>query len=171
MASNPVLTKQSLEQIEASSDAEPSLRLNIRHTAAEERQLVRKLDRRILPIACLLYLFACLFPSFSPSPSINISIVLDRSDLGNARLQGLPDDILGGDPTGNLFDWINSGFFFSYVCPLVFFTLPTSPDMLIFQIICQVPATVISKLYPPQLWLAGAAIGWGMVSTLLVSHA
>jgi hypothetical protein len=27
----------------------------------EERKLVRKLDRRILPIACLLYLFACVF--------------------------------------------------------------------------------------------------------------
>jgi hypothetical protein len=27
--------------------------------ADEERALVRKLDRRILPIACLLYLFAC----------------------------------------------------------------------------------------------------------------
>jgi hypothetical protein len=25
----------------------------------EERYLVRKLDRRILPIACLMYLFAC----------------------------------------------------------------------------------------------------------------
>jgi hypothetical protein len=25
----------------------------------EERLLVRKLDRRILPIACLMYLFAC----------------------------------------------------------------------------------------------------------------
>ena len=27
----------------------------------------------------------------------------------------LPQDILGGDPTGILFDWINSAFFFSYV--------------------------------------------------------
>jgi hypothetical protein len=27
--------------------------------SVEERRLVRKLDRRILPIACLLYLFAC----------------------------------------------------------------------------------------------------------------
>lgn len=26
---------------------------------AEEKKLVQKLDRRILPIACLLYLFAC----------------------------------------------------------------------------------------------------------------
>lgn len=27
--------------------------------SVEERRLVRKLDRRILPITCLLYLFAC----------------------------------------------------------------------------------------------------------------
>lgn len=27
--------------------------------SAEEKRLVRKLDRRILPITCLLYLFAC----------------------------------------------------------------------------------------------------------------
>ena len=27
--------------------------------AAEEKRLVRKLDKRILPIACLMYLFAC----------------------------------------------------------------------------------------------------------------
>lgn len=34
-------------------------------TAAEERRLVRKLDGRILPIACLMYLCACAFFSFS----------------------------------------------------------------------------------------------------------
>jgi hypothetical protein len=41
---------------------------------------------------------------------------LDRSNLGNARLQGLPKDTLKhGDPTGKLFDWVNSVFFFAYV--------------------------------------------------------
>ena len=162
-----VLTKESVEQIEASSEAESS-RNDHRHTAAEERQLVRKLDARILPIACLLYLFACWSLSSSPaSPSTDITIVLDRSNLGNARLQGLPADVLGGDPTGNLFDWINSAFFFSYVRP---HTLIHFQHVLtcIFQIICQVPATIISKLFPPRLWLAGAAIGWGVVSTLMV---
>ena len=63
MASDPVPTKETIEN-EASSDAE-SLRNDFRHTATEERQLVRKLDGRILPIACLLYLFACLSLSFS----------------------------------------------------------------------------------------------------------
>ncbi|KAH9074144.1 MFS general substrate transporter [Lactarius deliciosus] len=98
----------------------------------EERLLVRKLDRRILPIACLMYLFA----------------YLDRSNLGNARLQGLPADVLGGDPTGKRFDWVNSVFFFSYV-------------------LCSVPATILAKLFPPRLYLGCAAIGWGICSTLM----
>ncbi|KAF5389603.1 hypothetical protein D9757_004235 [Collybiopsis confluens] len=106
----------------------------------EEKRLVRKLDRRILPIACLLYLFA----------------YLDRSNLGNARVlvglhdhqPALPADALGGDPTGKLFDWVNSAFFFSYI-------------------VCQVPATILSKLFAPRIWLACAAIGWGTCSTLM----
>jgi hypothetical protein len=40
---------------------------------------------------------------------------LDRTSLGNARLQGLPEDVLGGDPTGHLFNWVNSAFFFPFV--------------------------------------------------------
>ncbi|KAF9239839.1 major facilitator superfamily domain-containing protein [Melanogaster broomeanus] len=64
----------------------------------EEKRLLRKLDRRILPITCLLYLFA----------------YIDRSNLGNARLQGLPQDVLGGDPTGVLFDWLVAAFYIPY---------------------------------------------------------
>ncbi|KAG2154195.1 major facilitator superfamily domain-containing protein [Suillus bovinus] len=100
----------------------------------EEKRLVRKLDRRILPITCLLYLFA----------------YLDRTNLGNARLQGLTEENLGGDPTGTLYDWVNSAFFFSYI-------------------IFQVPATITSKLFPPSYWIAGAAVGWGICSTLMAT--
>jgi hypothetical protein len=84
----------------------------------EERRLVRKLDNRILPITCLLYLFACeLFILSCPMLRLKCArwIDLDRSNLGNARLQGLPKDTLGGDPTGKRFDWVNSIFFFAYV--------------------------------------------------------
>jgi hypothetical protein len=35
--------------------------------SVEERRLVRKLDRRILPITCLMYLFACQYPRRSMS--------------------------------------------------------------------------------------------------------
>ena len=46
----------------------------------------------------------------------SFSLDLDRSNLGNARLMGLPD-VLGKnkDPTGVLFDWVTSTFFISYV--------------------------------------------------------
>ncbi|KAJ7170255.1 hypothetical protein C8R43DRAFT_981719 [Mycena crocata] len=98
----------------------------------EERKLVRRLDRRIFPITDLLYLLA----------------YLDRSNLGTSRLQGLPKDTLGGDPTGRPYDWINSIFFFAYV-------------------LCQVPCTITSKLIPPSIWLACMAIGWGLSSTLM----
>ncbi|KIJ15957.1 2.A.1.14 the Anion:Cation symporter family [Paxillus involutus ATCC 200175] len=100
-------------------------------TPEEEKRLVRKLDRRILPLTCLLYLFA----------------FLDRSNIGNARLQGLPQETLGGDPTGLLFQWVTSAFYFSYI-------------------LCQVPATVLSKLFPPSYWIAATAIGWGICSAL-----
>ncbi|KAH0580795.1 hypothetical protein H2248_011952 [Termitomyces sp. 'cryptogamus'] len=118
-------------KLETASEETPQAELE---RLLEEKRLVRKLDHRILPIACLLYLFA----------------YLDRSNLGNARLQGLPDDILGGDKTGLLFDWINSIFFFSYI-------------------LCQVPATVVSKLFPPRAWMASTAVGWGISSTLMAT--
>ncbi|KIJ36293.1 hypothetical protein M422DRAFT_782228 [Sphaerobolus stellatus SS14] len=99
-----------------------------------ERRLLRKLDNRLLPLTCLLYLFA----------------YLDRTNLGNARLQGLPKDLLGGDPTGKRFDWVNSAFFFSYI-------------------LCQVPATVIMKLFRPRIWIGCVAIGWSICSVLMSS--
>ncbi|KAM5543408.1 hypothetical protein V8D89_002659 [Ganoderma adspersum] len=64
----------------------------------QEKRLVRRLDMRLMPVLCALYLFA----------------YLDRINLGNARLQGLPQDVLHGDPSGVLFDWANSAFYFSY---------------------------------------------------------
>ncbi|KAI6044021.1 major facilitator superfamily domain-containing protein [Pisolithus marmoratus] len=64
---------------------------------------------------------------------------LDRSNLGNARLQGLPEDTLGGDPTGALFD----------------------------RILFQVPWTVFSKYHSPRLWIGSSAILWGLCSTLM----
>jgi len=87
-------------------------------TPEEEKLLVRKLDRRILPITCVLYLFSCMLPFLSQLDGLlSILTALNRTNIGNARLQGLPGDVLGGDKTGVLFDWLTSGFYFSYVNP------------------------------------------------------
>ncbi|KAH8107550.1 MFS general substrate transporter [Phellopilus nigrolimitatus] len=126
--------KPDVEQARANVDVVASTEKEVKHAGftPEERRLVRKLDLRIMPIVCLMYLFA----------------YLDRSNLGNARLQGLPQDALGGDPTGQLFDWVNSVFFFPYV-------------------ILQVPATILMKLFPPRIWLGISASAWGTCSTLM----
>ena len=51
----------------------------------------------------------------SPNDRTHQLKVLDRSNLGNARLQGLPEDVLGGDSTGVLFDWLVAIFYIPYV--------------------------------------------------------
>ena len=111
------------EKLDIKRDA-PSAQTDVQPVTAsvEERRLVRKLDCRILPITCLMYLFSCqylersisAFFTYPPQP-----LDLDRSNLGNARLQGLAKDVLGGDPSGKRFDWVNSIFFLSYVGPPV----------------------------------------------------
>ncbi|KZT57877.1 MFS general substrate transporter [Calocera cornea HHB12733] len=72
---------------------------------------------------------------------------LDRANLGNGRLMGLPQDILGGDPSGQLFAWLNSSFFFAYI-------------------VFQFPGTILGKKFSQNFWLGVAATGWGFCSAL-----
>ncbi|KAJ7907764.1 major facilitator superfamily domain-containing protein, partial [Mycena leptocephala] len=73
---------------------------------------------------------------------------LDRSNLENARLLGLPKDTPNGDVTGKLFDWITSVFFFAYVR-------------------CSFPSLLLCFLFPPRVWFACSTIVWGVSSTLM----
>lgn len=57
-----------------------------------------------------------MLPIALPRRRCRLSPDLDRTNLGNARLQGLPHDVLHGDPTGVLFDWLTAAFYFPYVC-------------------------------------------------------
>ena len=36
------------------------------------------------------------------------------------------------------------------------------------QILCPIPVTISSKLFPPRLWIGSASIGWGVCSVLMV---
>ena len=52
--------EKSHETVLESPRAQPDVQVQAEDLASvEERRLVRKLDGRILPIACLMYLFAC----------------------------------------------------------------------------------------------------------------
>lgn len=68
----------------------------VRPTPEEEARVIRKLDWRLLPMVFVLYSLS----------------VLDRSNLGNAKLAGLEDSI---DLTGNHYQWLGTLFYIAYI--------------------------------------------------------
>ena len=59
MSDDLELTKNLGQQIDTISNDYGHERTRREELSEEEKDLVRRLDWRILPIACLLYLFAC----------------------------------------------------------------------------------------------------------------
>jgi len=76
------------EQVEA--------RLN-RFTHEEEEAVIRKLDWHLMPLIFVLYSLS----------------VLDRSNLGNAKIAGMSKDI---DIAGNRYAWLGTIFYISCKC-------------------------------------------------------
>jgi len=66
----------------------------VQATPEEEAAVIRKLDWYLLPFVFLLYMLA----------------VLDRSNLGNAKLAGMEDEI---DLTGFKYNWLGTIFYIS----------------------------------------------------------
>ncbi|KAF2757356.1 MFS transporter [Pseudovirgaria hyperparasitica] len=96
-------------------------------TPQELRRVIRKLDFYLLPLFFILYTFS----------------VLDRSNLGNARLVGLPEDI---DVSGNRYEWLGNTFYIAYI---------------VFQF------NVLGwKIFKAHKWVAFVVAFWGIASTL-----
>ncbi|KAJ5756803.1 hypothetical protein N7533_006346 [Penicillium manginii] len=98
-------------------------------TGINEKKLLRKLDYRLLPPLILLYLLS----------------FLDRSNVGNARLEGMTDDIkMSGD---------------QYLTGLTLY--------FIGYVLFEIPANVVLKMTTPRIWLPTLTLIWGIVATLL----
>jgi len=61
----------------------------------DEKKVLRKMDLRLLPMLALLYLLS----------------FLDRGNIGNAKIEGLTDDL---HMTGPQYNWCLTVFFFTY---------------------------------------------------------
>ncbi|KAJ5352576.1 hypothetical protein N7452_001550 [Penicillium brevicompactum] len=92
----------------------------------EERKVVWKCDLHVVPILMLLYLLA----------------FLDRINIGNARLQGLEDDL---QMKGGQYNYALFIFFIPYI-------------------LCEVPCNLIMKKLAPSTWLSGIMVAWGCVT-------
>lgn len=97
--------------------------------AAAERRLVRKIDRNVLPILGLLYLLS----------------FLDRSNIGNAKLDGLTTDL---HISNDNYLWTLTIYFFGYV-------------------LFEVPSNIVLKRVPPHIWLPTLMICWGVVGVTM----
>ncbi|KAH6991326.1 major facilitator superfamily domain-containing protein [Ilyonectria sp. MPI-CAGE-AT-0026] len=94
-----------------------------------ERSLLRKIDAKLLPAVGILYLLS----------------FLDRSNVGNARIEGMVDDL---NMTGNQYLTGLTLYFIGYV-------------------LFEIPCNIILKRTTPRLWLPTLTIAWGIVATLL----
>lgn len=100
--------------------------MTIDHQA--ENKLVRKLDKNIVPIVMITYLLC----------------FLDRTNIGNARLFGLEEDL---GLVGNQYQLAVAILFVPYV-------------------LIEVPSNLIIKKFTPSKYLAVICFAWGVVSTL-----
>lgn len=96
-------------------------------TREEEAAVIRKLDYRLVPLVFFLYMLS----------------VLDRSNLGNARLAGMEQDI---DLTGFRYNWLGTIFYIAYII---------SQWLLIGW-----------KHFPPHIWCACVVFLWGFIASI-----
>ncbi|KAG5804575.1 hypothetical protein H9Q71_010840 [Fusarium xylarioides] len=94
-----------------------------------EKALLRKLDLKLLPAVGILYLLS----------------FLDRSNVGNARIEGMIDDL---HMSGNEYLTGLTLYFIGYV-------------------LFEIPCNIILKRTTPRLWLPTLTVAWGIVATLL----
>ncbi|EEH20269.2 hypothetical protein PABG_02528 [Paracoccidioides brasiliensis Pb03] len=96
-------------------------------TKEEEKVVIRKLDWNLLPLIFVLYSLS----------------ILDRSNLGNARISGLGEDI---DLSGRRYTWLATVFYISYILSQW--------------------TTIGWKAFKPHNWVAFSSFAWGLISTL-----
>lgn len=95
----------------------------------DDKKLMRKIDWHLLPLVSVLYLLA----------------YLDRGNIGNAKVEGLAEDL---KLHGNQYNVTLTIFFITYS-------------------VFEVPSNAVLKMTRPSIWLPIIMIAWGVVMTLM----
>ena len=93
------------------------------------KKVLLKMDLRLIPMLSLLYLLS----------------FLDRGNIGNAKIEGLVEDLHMTEPQYN---WTLTVFFFTYC-------------------LFEVPSNLVLKRLRPSIWLPTIMVAWGTVMTLM----
>ncbi|KYK59567.1 hypothetical protein DCS_00699 [Drechmeria coniospora] len=99
------------------------------YTLAEERAIRRKFDVRLVLFVALLYMLS----------------FLDRSNIGNARVAGMDDD-LQTDPPRDWYEWVLTAFYLAYIA---------------FEWM-----SLLWKLVPAHILVSAIVFTWGLAASL-----
>ncbi|KAI1858514.1 uncharacterized protein JN550_012561 [Neoarthrinium moseri] len=119
--------RDEIGRIDAMADA-PGVTLDT-FSHLDEKKILRKMDMRLIPMLAVLYLLS----------------FLDRGNIGNAKIEGLQDDL---GMTSDQYNWCLTVFFFSYAA-------------------FEVPSNLLLKKLRPSRWLPLIMVAWGTVMTLM----
>ncbi|KAL3417232.1 major facilitator superfamily transporter [Phlyctema vagabunda] len=120
----PTKDDLSAEEIEL----QQALRDYVPDTEAEKK-LLRKIDMHLIPTLWIMYILN----------------YIDRTNIGNARIAGMADDLSLSDGD---YSWVLSIFFFGYL-------------------ICEVPSNMILSRTKPSLFLPAIMLVWGALSAAM----
>ncbi|KAL3439922.1 major facilitator superfamily domain-containing protein [Aspergillus insuetus] len=98
-------------------------------STVNEKKVLRKMDIRLIPIVSALYLLC----------------FLDRGNIGNAKIEGLLEDI---NLTSAQYNMCLTAFFFTYAA-------------------FELPSNMVLKRLRPSIWLSAIMVGVGIVMTLM----
>ncbi|CAN9197796.1 unnamed protein product [Alternaria alternata] len=97
------------------------------YTPDEDRRVLKKLDRRLVAFMALLYMLS----------------FLDRSNIGNARIAGLADDL---KLSSTQYEWLLWAFYITYI---------------LFEWM-----TLMYRIVPPHIYISLCILSWGVVASL-----
>ncbi|KAK8118695.1 nicotinamide mononucleotide permease [Apiospora kogelbergensis] len=100
------------------------------YTPDEEQAVVRKFDRRLV-----LFLSICYMLSF-----------IDRSNIGNARIAGMENDLQTRPPRAGLYEWSLSSFYISYIA---------------FEWM-----SLLWRVIPAHVYVSLIVLSWGVIASL-----
>ncbi|KAF9870053.1 major facilitator superfamily transporter [Colletotrichum karsti] len=100
------------------------------YTPDEEAAVVRKLDRRLVLFVALLFMLS----------------FLDRSNIGNARIAGMDEDLQSKPPWDGWYQWTLTSFYISYIA---------------FEWM-----SLLWKLIPAHIYVSLIVLSWGLTASL-----
>lgn len=141
-----------LKQHEHIADAEASSLGSPIFEGVDERAVLRKMDIRLIPMLSLLYLLA----------------FLDRGNIGNAKIEGLVDDLHMTGPQYNWTCMISRQW--DFVSKRLTFTFSIVTVFFFTYCVFELPSNLLLKKLRPSRWLPLIMVAWGivMVSNYLV---